>query len=173
MEEEKKELPKSIADKEKAEIEKDAKKATGMMKEANEDYDLLKIKKDIRFQLDTYEKGIIDGDDLANAIEQIVFDLKAPGVNNDDDFEREQRMQMGMREEDSVDEAVFGPVEFLKSQGIDDKIIKDFMKVHAKDIVGASEDEIMDEFKEFRIDNYDYVDEDLKEHFGRFLKDYQ
>ena len=95
------------------------------------------------------------------------------GVNTDDDFEREQRMQMDMREEDSIDEAVFGPVKFLKSKGIDDDVIKDFMKVHAKDIVGASEDEIMDEFKEFRSANYDYVDENLKNHFSRFLKDYQ
>ncbi len=173
MEEEKKELPKEFADAEKAAAEKDAKKATGAMKEANEDYDLLKIKKDIRFQLDTYEKGIIDGDDLAQAVEEIVFDLKAPGVNTDDDFEREQRMQMGMREEDSVDEAIFGPVKFLKSKGIDDDVIKDFMKMHSKDIVGASEDEIMDEFEQFRSANYDYVDENLKEHFGRFMKDYQ
>jgi hypothetical protein len=173
MEEEKKELPKEFADAEKAAAEKDAKKATGAMKEANEDYDLLKIKKDIRFQLDTYEKGIIDGDDLAQAVEEIVFDLKAPGVNTDDDFEREQRMQMGMREEDSVDEAIFGPVKFLKSKGIDDDVIKDFMKMHSKDIVGASEDEIMDEFEQFRSVNYDYVDENLKEHFGRFMKDYQ
>jgi len=173
MEEEKKELPKEFADAEKAAAEKDAKKATGAMKEANEDYDLLKIKKDIRFQLDTYEKGIIDGDDLAQAVEEIVFDLKAPGVNTDDDFEREQRMQMGMREEDSVDEAIFGPVKFLKSKGIDDDVIKDFMKMHSKDIVGASEDEIMDEFEQFRSVNYDYVDENLKDHFGRFMKDYQ
>ena len=157
MEEEKKELPKSIADKEKAEIEKDAKKAAGMMKEANEDYDLLKIKMEIRNQLDSFDKGIIDGDDLANAMEEIVFGRRAPGV----------------REEESVNEAVFGPVEFLKSKGIDDDVIKDFMKMHSKDIVGASEDEIMDEFEQFRSVNYDYVDENLKEHFGRFLKDYQ
>lgn len=153
----KKELPDSIKKAEQDQIEKDAKKATGMMKEANEDYDLLKIKKEIRFQLDTYEKGIIDGDDLANAVEEIVFGLKAPGV----------------REEESVDEAVFGPVKFLKSKGIDDDVIKDFMKTHSKDIVGASEDEIMDEFENFRSVNYDYVDENLKEHFGRFMKDYQ
>jgi hypothetical protein len=78
-----------------------------------------------------------------------------------------------MREEDSVDEAIFGPVKFLKSKGIDDDVIKDFMKMHSKDIVGASEDEIMDEFEQFRSVNYDYVDENLKEHFGRFMKDYQ
>ncbi len=179
MEEEKKKLPKEFADAEKAAAEKDAKKATGAMKEANEDYDLLKIKKEIRFHLDAYEAGTIEGDDLAQAVEEVVFGAVAsPGINTDDDFEREQRMQMSMREEDAIEdepvtEAMFGPAEFLKSKGIDDKVIKDFMKVHAKDIVGASEDEIMDEFKEFRIANYDYVDENLKEHFSRFLKDYQ
>jgi hypothetical protein len=176
MEEEKKELPKSIADKEKAEIEKDAKKAKGMMKEANEDYDLLKIKMEIRNQLDSFDKGIIDGDDLANAIEEIVFGRRAPGVNTDDDFEREQRMQMDMREEDAIEEggaAMLGPFEFLKSKGIDEEMILAFLKVHAKDIVGASKDEIMDEFENFRSVNYDYVDENLKEHFGRFMKDYQ
>ena len=159
MEEEKKDkkLPKEFADAEKAAAEKDAKKATGAIKEANEDYDLLKIKMEIRNQLDSFDKGIIDGDDLANAMEEIVFGRRAPGV----------------REEESVNEAVFGPVEFLKSKGIDDDVIKDFMKMHSKDIVGASEDEIMDEFEQFRSVNYDYVDENLKEHFGRFLKDYQ
>lgn len=76
-------------------------------------------------------------------------------------------------EDEPVTEDMFGPVEFLKSKGIDDDIIKDFMKVHAKDIVGASEDEIMDEFENFRSVNYDYIDENLKDHFGRFMKDYQ
>ena len=76
-------------------------------------------------------------------------------------------------EDEPVTEDMFGPVKFLKSKGIDDDVIKDFMKVHAKDIVGASEDEIMDEFENFRSVNYDYVDENLKEHFGRFMKDYQ
>jgi hypothetical protein len=175
-EEEKKKLPKEFADAEKAAAEKDAKKATGAMKEANEDYDLLKIKMEIRNQLDSFDKGIIDGDDLANAIEEIVFGRRAPGVNTDDDFEREQRMQMDMREEDAIEEggaAMLGPFEFLKSKGIDEEMILAFLKVHAKDIVGASKDEIMDEFENFRSVNYDYVDENLKEHFGRFLKDYQ
>lgn len=105
-ESEKKELPKSIADKEKAEIEKDAKKAKGMMDEMqNADYDLLKMKKEIRMQLDSFDKGIIDGDDLANALEEIVFgEIKPPGMNSDADFEREQRMQMSMRENGHVDD---------------------------------------------------------------------
>ena len=79
-------------------------------------------------------------------------------------------------EEDSIEEggaAMLGPFEFLKSKGVDEEIILAFLKVHAKDIVGASKDEIMDEFEEFRSVNYDYIDENLKEHFGRFMKDYQ
>ena len=47
------------------------------------------------------------------------------------------------------------------------------MKMHSKDIVGASEAEIMDEFENFRSVNYDYIDENLQNHFARFLKDYQ
>ena len=92
-ESEKKELPQSIKDKEARDAEIEAKKAKGMMKEANEDYDLLKIKKEIRFHLDTYEKGIIDGDDLAQAVEEVVFgEIKAPGMRENghvDDYEEE------------------------------------------------------------------------------------
>ena len=100
------------------------------------------------------------------------------GVNTDADFKREQRAQLDMREEDSIEEggggaAMFGPFEFLKSKGIDEEMILAFLKIHAQDIIGASEDEIMDEFEQFRSVNYDYVDENLKEHFGRFMKDYQ
>ena len=89
----KKELPQSIKDKEARDAEIEAKKAKGMMKEANEDYDLLKIKKEIRFHLDTYEKGIIDGDDLAQAVEEVVFgEIKAPGMRENghvDDYAEE------------------------------------------------------------------------------------
>jgi len=196
---EKKELPKSIADKERAEIEKDAKKASGMMKEDDVEEvtsrdgsrieGLLSIPLKAKFleafqdlYFDLVEEDPFMAEDVVDhlGIEMLKhLDAiqaqgdKLAGVNTDDDFEREQRMQMGMREEDSVDEAIFGPVKFLKSKGIDDDVIKDFMKMHSKDIVGASEDEIMDEFEQFRSVNYDYVDENLKEHFGRFMKDYQ
>jgi hypothetical protein len=60
----------------------------------------------LRFQVMTLEKGIIDKDDFINAIEELAFgQRRGPSVNTDDDFEREQRMQMGMREEESIDEA--------------------------------------------------------------------
>ena len=89
----KKELPQSIKDKEARDAEIEAKKAKGMMKEANEDYDLLKIKKEIRFHLDAFEKGNIDGDDLAQAVEEVVFgEIKAPGMRENghvDDYKEE------------------------------------------------------------------------------------
>ena len=74
-------------------------------------------------------------------------------------------------EGESVTEDMFGPVEFLKSKGISDEMISDFMKMHSKDIVGASEEEIMDEFENFRSVNYDYLNEEfskdwLKRHAG-------
>ena len=255
MEEEKKELPDAIKKAEQAQIEKDAKKAKGMMKEDDIDpyYDLRRIKQEVRNQIDSFEKGIIDGDDLVNALEEIIFGRTAPGMMNEsvpavekmETMKREIRLQLdsfdkgiidgddlanameeivfgmrapGMMEEEdaiedepvteapgstvtlsqddmdklhkdgevkvgdhtlsykmeeSVDEAMSGPVKFLKSKGIDDDVISDFMKMHSKDIVGASEDEIMDEFENFRSVNYDYIDENLQNYFARFLKDYQ
>ena len=165
MEEEKKELPDAIKKAEQAQIEKDAKKAKGMMKEDDIDpyYDLRRIKQEVRNQLDSFDKGIIDGDDLANALEEIIFGRRAPGMMEEEDA----------IEDEPVTEEKFGPVKFLKSKGISDEMISDFMKMHSKDIIGASEDEILDEFENFRSVNYDYIDENLQNHFGRFLKDYQ
>ena len=48
-------------------------------------------------------------------------------------------------------------------------IIVDFVKTHKDDIRGASDEEIKDEFEEFRSVNYDYIDEDLKKQFKRFM----
>ena len=204
MEEEKKELPDAIKKAEQAQIEKDAKKAKGMMKEDDIDpyYDLRRIKQEVRNQLDSFDKGIIDGDDLANAMEEIVFGMRAPGMMEEEDaiedepvteapgstvtlsqddmdkLHKDGEVKVGdhtlsYKMEESVDEAMSGPVKFLKSKGIDDDVISDFMKMHSKDIVGASEDEILDEFENFRSVNYDYIDENLQNHFARFLKDYQ
>lgn len=53
-------------------------------------------------------------------------------------------------------------------KGIPTDIVIDFIKTHIKDIRGASDEEIKDEFEEFRSVNYDYIDEDLKQHFKRF-----
>ena len=113
------------------------------------------LKKEMIFHVDQLLDGNIDMNDFMNVVEEIMAELKS------------------MKEEDAIEdepvtEDMFGPVKFLKSKGISDDVIKDFMKMHSKDIIGASEDEIMDEFENFRSVNYDYIDEDLKAHFKRF-----
>ena len=54
-------------------------------------------------------------------------------------------------------------------KGVDMDIIVDFVRTHNEDIRGASDEEIRDEFENFRSVNYDYIDEDLKEQFKRFM----
>ena len=77
--EEKKELPDAIKQAEKDQIEKDARKARGDIRE--EDMDM---KKEIKFHLDAYKKGTIDGDDLAQAVEEVIFgEIIAPGMEED------------------------------------------------------------------------------------------
>ena len=187
-ESEKKELPKSIADKEKAEIEKDAKKAKGMMKEEEGFTEV--NKEEVRFHLDAYEKGTIDGDDLAKAIEEIVFgDIVAPGMNTDADFEREQRMQMGMREEDSVDEnleeakgavsrakAALARINKERNGEFSDFEIKAYLDSLENDIRLNGEEDYEDfvEDSDWENDIFDYRgNKSLQEHFSRFMKDYQ
>ena len=92
------------------------------------------------------------------------YGAEIKGISDEDDTEEAYAHQTVLPLEE-----MFGPVKFLKSKGIDDDIIADFMKTHAEDIVGASEDEIMDEFENFRSVNYDYIDEDLRSHFKRFI----
>lgn len=183
-ESEKKELPKSIADKEKAEIEKDAKKAKGMMKEEEGFTEV--NKEEVKFHLDAYRAGTIDGDDLAHAIEEIVFgEIVAPGMNSDDDFEREQRMQMGMREEESIEESDNPEVDALldkirkhlkgSDRNFQDSEISMYIDSLNRDIKRGDFDgveSISMEDHEEDLENY-IADKALQEHFGRFMKDYQ
>ena len=54
-------------------------------------------------------------------------------------------------------------------KGVDMDIIVDFVRTHNEDIRGASDEEIRDEFENFRSVNYDYIDEDLRKQFKRFM----
>ena len=167
-ESEKKELPKSIADKEKAEIEKDAKKAKGMMKEEEGFTEV--NEKEVRFHLDAYRAGTIDGDDLAQAIEEIVFgDIVAPG----------------MREEESIEESDNPEVDALlnkirkhlkgSDRNFQDSEISMYIDSLDRDIKRGDFDgveSISMEDHEEDLENY-IADKALQEHFGRFMKDYQ
>ena len=186
----------------------------------------VKVDKDeVKMHLDQYRKGAIDGDDLAQAIEEIVFgEIKAPGMEEStgpsDKAETEddvvnvdkvagpsakgkgyssavdaERSESGKEQDDItqttkpmykeslkisdiaeemyIDEEMEMVVDRAKEiapilKGIDMDIIIDFVKTHKQDIRGASDEEIKDEFENFRSVNYDYIDEDLKQHFKRF-----
>jgi len=99
-------------------------------------------------------------------------------VNTDADFEREQRAQLDMREEDSIEEALpkFKGVppmkDIVKALKDDakatDSEIKQFMASVKK--AGDEFDDVDDYVEDFK--NY-VADKSLQEHFGRFMKDYQ
>jgi gas vesicle protein len=103
---------------------------------------------------------------------------KLAGVNTDDDFEREQRMQMDMREEDEIEEALpkfkgVPPMKDIikalkKDAKATDSEIKQFMASVKK--AGDEFDDVDDYVEDFK--NY-VADKSLQEHFGRFMKDYQ
>ena len=80
-------LPKSFADQEKTNIEKDAAKAMNRIGELQEEEGFTEVNIDeIKFHLDAYENGTIDGDDLHKAISEILFgEIKAPGMREDEE----------------------------------------------------------------------------------------
>lgn len=115
---------------------------------------------------------------------------KLAGVNTDADFEREQRAQLDMREEDVIeDEPVtedsvneeLAPTGIAISQKQLDDLKKlgaisglevtvqdkDGSNVRKVDYTLTNTDFEKDE------DDIDFVNEDLQNHFGRFMKDYQ
>ena len=150
----------------------------------------------LRFHYMSLEKGIIDKDDFINAVEELAFGpRKAPGMNTDDDFEREQRMQMGMREEDVIEDepvtedsieesdnpevdALLGKIrKHLKGsdRNFQDNEIEMYIDSLDRDIKRGDFDgveSISMEDHEEDLENY-IADKSLQEHFGRFMKDYQ
>lgn len=166
---------------------------------------------EIKFHLDAYEKGVIDGDDLHQAISEIFFGkVVAPGMNSDEDFEREQRMQMSMREDTAMSGAV---ADELEAGVIGDRVAEE-KDTSVEDLLSKIrkhlENKFEDRYRKFEYDLYidslerdikrgefdgvesipmsdheddfvTYIDEKseleenkaLKEHFGRFLKNYQ
>lgn len=131
--------------------------------------------KEVRFHLDAYRAGTIDGDDLAQAIEEIVFgEIKAPGMFIDD---KEWEKEMGRDvKEDSVNEEL-GPTGI----GISGDQLKDLIKlgaisgveVYVQDKDGSNVRKVdytlTNTDFEKDPDDIDYVDEDLSEHFKRFM----
>ena len=166
---------------------KDAKKAKGMMKEEEGFTEV--SEKEIRFHLDAYKAGNIDGDDLAQAIEEIVFgEVVAPGAQNPSiEFTPGERIG---EKDDKVDEAMVDEVanpevdallnkikKHLKNsdRNFQDNEIEMYIDSLNRDIKRGEFDgveSISMEDHEEDLENY-IADKSLQEHFGRFMKDYQ
>ena len=125
------------------------------------------VQKEIRFHLDAFEKGDIDVDDMIQAIEDIIFGrVPAPGMRENghvDDYADEIAED---KDDYNFEKKVINLV--MKEKSVPVSVAQEFFKTHKDDIVDMSDDEILDEYEEFRSVNYDYIDEDLKAHFKRF-----
>lgn len=114
-------------------------------------------------------------DHLANQMLIHLDDIQARG---DSLAGLDQQEFTAIDEEETVtrDKMIDTAAKMIKDRILKDvpmDIIMDFVKTHLQDIRKMSNSEIKDEFEEFRSVNYDYIDENLKEHFGRFMKDCQ
>ena len=121
---------------------------------------------DVLAHLNNEMGKVIDGNQMAG-------DRLALGM---DDFEQEEFTAIDEEETVTEDKMIDTAAKMIKDRILKDvpmDIIMDFVKTHLQDIRKMSNSEIKDEFEEFRSVNYDYIDENLKEHFGRFMKDYQ
>jgi hypothetical protein len=96
---------------------------------------------------------------------------KLAGVNTDADFEREQRAQLDMREEDSIEEGI-PTSDITKALKDDAKATDSEIKQYMASVKKAGDkfDDVDDYVEDFK--NY-VADKSLQEHFGRFMKDYQ
>ena len=102
------------------------------------------------------------------------------GVNTDGDFEREQRMQMDMREENEINEELAPTGIAVSQKQLDD--LKKLGAISGLEVTVQDKDGSNVRKVDYTLtntdfekdpDDIDFVNEDLKIHFGRFMKDYQ
>ena len=100
--------------------------------------------------------------------------------NTDADFEREQRMQMDMREEDEINEELAPTGIAVSQKQLDD--LKKLGAISGLEVTVQDKDGSNVRKVDYTLtntdfekdpDDIDFVNEDLKNHFGRFMKDYQ
>ena len=180
MEEEKKELPKSIADKEKAEIEKDAKKASGMMKE--DDIEEVTSREGARIEglldRELKRKFIFAFEDLYTDLveedpfmaEDVIEHLSIEMMKHLDAIQAQGDSLAGVNE-DSIEEGI-STSDITKALKDDAKATDSEIKQYMASVKKAGDkfDDVDDYVEDFK--NY-VADKSLKEHFSRFMKDYQ
>ena len=134
---------------------------------------------DFKIGLEKLESALNKNKDISGeeALAAIGKELKMPEKdevkeNGDtEDFTNELKENMYIDDDEFEMEMVMDRAKEIAPilKGVDMDIIVDFVKTHRQDIRGASDEEIRDEFEEFRSVNYDYIDEDLKNQFKRFM----
>lgn len=133
---------------------------------------------EVKFHLDAYESGTIDGDDLHQAISEIFFGkVKAPGTFDriPDEFDIDPRDVETMSEDESIDEAMMPRPSLFKGTETEIQSYLDSLKREydrdkekfKKDYLDFSDDDWKEDFGNYAADKA------LQEHFGRFMKDYQ
>lgn len=122
-------------------------------------------------------------DYLGNEMLKHLDNIQAQGdrLNNTDaDFEREQRMQMDMREEDEINEELAPTGIAVSQKQLDD--LKKLGAISGLEVTVQDKDGSNVRKVDYTLtntdfekdpDDIDFVNEDLKNHFGRFMKDYQ
>jgi len=164
---EKKELPDAIKQAEKDQIEKDARKARGDIRE--EDMDM---KKEIKFHLDAYKKGTIDGDDLAQAVEEVIFgEIKAPGM--EEDLQREDKSPKDLLKKIEKD------IRARLGEKYSNQEIQLFLDSLERDISRGDFDGVetmydngdhYEDFEEYIVDKRSLEERIMKEKFKRYMK---
>ena len=174
-------------------VEKAKLKKDGELKEfKNFDEDVQEIK----MHLKTYRDGIIDGDDLANAVEEIVFgevpppgergfntkygmeEAKAiptePGITKIGDDGKEYGVRASNHDRKMAMRSV---IDILRDElGVNTDGAIGYIRTHKDDLFDGTvdaynKDEVVADFKEYDSVNRDSVDEmqSLKEYFNRFM----
>jgi len=151
---------------------------------AKQEPNMEELKREIGNHLAAYEEGTIDGDDLAQAVGEIIFGkVKAPGMYIDDE-EWEEEMGRGVKEEE-VEEVTEEKVEIEEATMPSRSLFKgtktqiDSYLESLKREQDRDKDKFEKEYGDFSNDDWkedfdNYVaDKGLEEHFSRFLKDYQ
>jgi hypothetical protein len=152
-----------MKDKEKDQIEKDAFKGSAMAEDRPSDRENKKgigqlyvqpaVVDEIGYHIDTYKKGIIDVDDMIQAIEEILYGrVKAPGQR----FEEQQKTQLN-----TVENLIIRHLKGIYSNAYPD----DFYQSFADQLMNNAEAGLVDldgldvesEFDNFAADNRDSV----------------
>ena len=142
---------------------------------AKQEPNMEELKKEISDHLNAYEEGVINGDDLAQAIGELIFGkVEAPGMEEEVEV-TEEEVEEVTEEKEEIDEAMLPRPSLFKGTEEEIKVYHDSLKRElAKDKEEFKKNYMDFSDEDWKEDFENYVaDKALQEHFGRFMKDYQ